>query len=347
MINLSAFIQFVGALYLSIAIDSILFKRFWNPDFFAMMSSNIRHYTEDKVVNISSELSNKLTDTAKEISDKIDTRSRWQGCMMLIYSVALLVAFGFKNDFNGDQVNTVSFCLQTFIVLGILSFLLSSLLLRSWWSMFVTSAVVLVLPFAVFLPFIARYLNAFSIPIVWLKITMIVFLLLPIAWRVFYNWLFSSVYSKYIHAQIKCEYKTYVQTKTYLKNNQSDKIDKRYNGVLADFFNKKGNQDTDNVCAEQYVNLITEQCNKIPSIFELLKHRNDKIDEETNNIENEEIKESVQPINIQTIDNQQEFENFFIQFEQLKGSMKLQDFCKEKKIDLEIFRSYRKERLKK
>lgn len=346
MINLSAFIQFVGALYLTIAIDSILFKRFWNPDFFAMMSENIKHYTEDKGVNISSELNNKLTGSAKEISDQIDKHSRWQGCMMLIYSVALLVAFGFKEDFVGDQVNTASFCLLAFVVLGLLSFLLSKWLLRSWGSAFVIPAVVMVLPFLAFAPFISRYLSVVAAPIVWLKISVVFFLLLPIAWRIFYNWLYSSVYSVFIHTKIKEEYNTYLETKKYLKNKQSEMIVDRYKSVLTEFFNKEGIQDTGNKCAEIYVDLITEQCDKIPGVIELWKHRNDKFDDDVNNLDNDEEKETVQPLGNQTPVSKEVYERLFVIFEKLKGTKKLQAFCEENKVNYEQFREYRKKRLK-
>ena len=344
MINLSSFIQFIGALYLSIAIDSTLFKRFWNPDFFAMMSSNIKHYTDDKGVKISTELSNKLTGTAKDISNEIDTSSRMQGCMMLVYSVALLVAFGFKNNFVGNQINIASLSLFVFIVFGFISFFLSRIILKNWGCVFIYSALVLLLPFLVFIPKVALVLTVINIPVVGLKIILIVFLLLPIVWRIFYNWLYSSVYSKYNYSMIKNEFHTYVQTKQYLKNKQSEKLDDRYKSVLSDFYNNEGRQDTANRCAEIYVDLITKHCEEIPGIIELLKHRNDKIDlEDVNDLENEVVIKTTQSTTKNSVGS---LENYYNEYENLNGTKKIVDFCKEKKIDCDEFKEYRKNRMK-
>ena len=245
-------------------------------------------------------------------------------------------------------MNTASFCLIAFIICGLLSFIMSKIILHSWGSVFVISGVVLAIPFVVFIPCIERYLDVITLPSVWLKISLVLFLILPIAWRIFYNWLYSSVYSLFIHTKIREEYQTYLQTKTYLKSNQSDMIDKRYNGVLVDFFNKKGDQDTDNVCAEQYVNLITDQCNKIPSIKELLKHRNDKLEDIVPiGVDNQNgEKEMVQPLGNQPPVPAEVFEELFLAYEKCKSKKTLQVFCKEKNINAEQFQKYRRMRLK-
>ena len=343
MFNLSAFIQFIGALYISLTVDSTLFKRFWNPDFFAMMSSNIEQYTNDKGVKISTELNNKLTNTARDISNQIDTSSRRQGCMMLIYSVALLVILGFKNHFVGEQMIIASWVLLCFLVLGLISFLFSNIILTNWGAVFITAGLVLLLQLLIFINPITHLLYGVTIPSVWLKIVLVLFLLIPIIWRVFYNWLYSRIYYKYNHTVIKQEYLVYVQTKKYLKDKQSQKIDDRYKDVLSDFYNNEGSQDTVNKCAEIYVDLVTKKCNEIPGVFALLKYRNTKVEED--NIEgNEEIKEMVSPLSNKSTElNQikQSFEELYIQYEQLKGSKRLQDFCKEKNVDVDAFRKYR------
>jgi len=340
MSDLSAFIQFIGALYLSLAIDSAFFKRFWNPDFFNMMSSNIMRYTKDKGVNISSVLKNKLIKTTKGKTDQIDTFSRKQGSMMLIYSVALLIAIGFKNHFTGDYSKTASSCLLVFLFFGVISFLTSSFCLKRWRGVFITSAIVLLLPFVMFVPWIKM---PFTLGVIWIKIILVAFLLVPIFWRIFYNWLYSKVYSKFIYAKLSEEYKTYVETKELLKAKQLKNIDQRYNQVLKDYFQDSKNFDSDNSCAEVYVDIIAERCNAIPGIVELFKNRNIKVEvDETTESEEGKTEETVKPLSPKN----DIFAEMCAKYKQSTTGTSLKTFCNKNNLDFEQFKDYRKQWLK-
>ena len=298
-----------------------------------MMYSNIDRYTIDKSVNISSELRNQLGNAAKNKSHDIDTFSRMQGCMMLIYSIVLLIIDCFIKD--SLSVSGCGYFL-IFSIMGFLSFLMSRVLLQKWKYVFMISLVVILLPCIAFIPNISTFFSGITIE--WLKVGIITFLLLPIIWRVFYNWLYSNVYSRFIHAKIKNEYQTFEKTRQSIKNRTTDNIDERYSLVFKEYFNNSGELDTDNSCAEKYVDIIIKHLNTIPGIFELLRYiRNESKEKEDNNDKDIKEKEVVQRL----CDQNKRYEEMSVKYQGLNPKKpSLEVFCKENGVNYVEFKEY-------
>lgn len=337
MANFTPFIQFVGALYLSITIDSILFKRFWNPDFFTMMNSSIDRYIIGTKVDISTQLKEQLEGTAKTKSNQIDTFTRMQGCMMLLYSLTLLVVIGMGEAFCDSAA--LKCYILFFSILGFLTFLFSKQILKKWWRVFVTSAVVIGVSFVAFVSNVTVIIGV--IDVLWIKIGVAVFLLLPLAWRLFYNWLYSTVYYNYIHSKVKEEFLTYVHAKNVMKNKDSAEVDERYRPIFQSLYNSNSNElDSENSCVEKYVEIVEGHLKEVPSIFKLLKHslKIEKVKDEGNGVEYSE-EETVQPLGPQN-DN---LDIMVKKYNSIKPSMPIDAFCKKNGIDVSKFKKRRNE----
>lgn len=80
------------------------------------------------------------------------------------------------------------------------------------------------------------------------RILIILVFLVPIVMRIVINWLYSTVYVKYLDVRLTEEYVAYQNTKKAIRSKNKDLCDLRYDGVYKEvFFSADYRNDNNNV----------------------------------------------------------------------------------------------------
>ena len=90
--DLNTIVQFFSALYVTIAIDNMMFNRFWTPDVFAVVENALKKFD----FALSTPKQQELLNVIKNRSVEIDTSARREGAFYLMLCVSLLIYFAFE-----------------------------------------------------------------------------------------------------------------------------------------------------------------------------------------------------------------------------------------------------------
>lgn len=350
--DLNTFIQYLAALYFTICIDGAFFRRFWSPDYYNLVKDIIGQYKFQQ----SQTLKDKLNDAIKEHANKIEDRSVKRGVFMLFFCLFFLVYNIFELDCNSyvDKTNEwLSLYTSTAYVITIM--LMSGFSMKKWrWIVF--HSVIFVTLYV-----ITRYINIvdeYNIHhfgwVAWFKIFLVIILLSPIVYQLYINWLYSQAYVQHLISTLNDEYEKYLKTSKAINDRDKNLVDECYVKVFSDSYFDNNGQDVVITNFNQAVleRLITACRPPLPLVL-IKKWISIKYDK--NNIEVIRKMESqfqfsnedVIPQNKQEkkVDVNSLYDQLILEYAKLAG-VPLAKFCKEKGVDYDSFKRYRKDKLK-
>lgn len=181
--DLSSFIEFMAAVYVSMILDTQITRNFWTP--------NIQRAITDVVISLKDPQKQELfSEIISRTQEGIKLSSQKKGTYMVISCVFLLIYCGFETSMSDE--------LLIWLIPNIGILLFGKWFLRKWkYIVFIHIFLASLFMFAAFNIFPA-YLSDFVIPSIYLSGVIVIFLLCPILWHLFYNWIYSSVYVGYL-----------------------------------------------------------------------------------------------------------------------------------------------------
>ena len=240
--DLNTIVQFFSALYVTIAIDNMMFNRFWTPDVFAVVENALKKFD----FALSTPKQQELLNVIKNRSVEIDTSARREGAFYLMLCVSLLIYFAFEG-----LLSETNQCICCFVILMDMAmvfglYIIGAFEWKRWWEVWFRYI------FAVIAAFVWLYLTSnASLKILSMKdfaisknvsitflarILIILVFLVPIVMRIVINWLYSTVYVKYLDVRLTEEYVAYQNTKKAIRSKNKDLCDFRYDGVYKEVF---------------------------------------------------------------------------------------------------------------
>ncbi len=218
--NLSSTLQFVGALYVTIVFDSILFRRFWAPNYYTILQKHIKSYN----LPVTKELNDWMTNHIKEKNHIFQENSRKRGAIFLTATLIMLISIGIID--NLDCVLT-----SPFMVLLIASYLILFIMpkyLHRWvW-----------LIFALFVESILYIITLKLQPVVLpieeyiliIRTAIIIFIIIPIFYQIIRSWSFSTAMQCFVIEKLKFVSNNYFKAKEAILRKDKTLIPECYKG---------------------------------------------------------------------------------------------------------------------
>ena len=236
--DLNSFVQFMAAIYLTLTIDSLLFKRYWSPAYYDMVTKQLSLYK----FKSNQHLDQKLQDTIKDWEEVITTTARKRGAIFLITCLTTLIFAAFELPYPGNEAKpeeVVAYmnqylCFDLYLYLTMIVFMLFM-----YWM--VNFLVVLIV--ALFLPltFLLNMTPALLSHIQCLhvcsdtRILLVVVLFLPIVYQIAVNWLYSDVFRKLLVRRLNCVHKDYISAKEAFAQEDASLLPNSYKDIAAEF----------------------------------------------------------------------------------------------------------------
>lgn len=362
MNELNTIVQFFSALYVTITIDSLMFKRFWTPDIYHVIDKKLKEYQ----FALSTPAKDNLMGVIKGYANNIDNQSRRRGGYFLLLCITLLILFAFENSFANEGALLLAVLIGTLI--SVIIYFVGIYKWQSWKNIFCSYAIIMLsficCYFVLSMECVTRsnwgtWINDSKDGICFVsKLSIISLLLFPILIRLYINWLNSTVYVHYIVGKLQNEYDAYAKTKSAIEKRDKTMVDNRYDSIYKTlFFAESSSQDqVYTALVDKLVVYLKEVCKPV-STWELLKYRYSKEYKENKDVVKENkptsyplpgtatnIVTELQKANDKVADgNSLEF--LCVEYSKCPG-VSISKFCKEKKIEEYRFKEYRKEWLK-
>ncbi len=265
--DLSSFVEFFAAVYVTMAVNNDFCSNFWTPQYYKEMEILLSKYH----FSWSSSMSNELNETIKQNYTKVQKNARLKGTILLILCIFLLISMGFENEDNYKDITyhtPILYCiLFTFIVL-----IFSKFLLKNWrYVLGVIAIYVIIFILTKFSHW--EYFNQNKI-IEWMfgyrKYLLILIIILPICHQIYIYWIYSSIYKGYLKHRTNEENRKYVSSMEGIKNRQKNKVDKIY---LDKWTDSKFHQPSGDITITDFNDVLFNQLLKsaTPTQFDLLK----------------------------------------------------------------------------
>lgn len=288
MNDLDTITQLFAAIYITLAVDIQFFQRFWSQTYYHTVTKIIDKYNFNK----SSKLQQELLSDIKQQATSWETSSRKRGILMFGFCLAVLIYATFETPTgsNDTYIRVILFSLFTFIVALFSHKLLSSL---------ISSIIIgLILVCLLLIPyqgaFIKHFPNLLNIANVeFAKIIIISTLGIPILWQLFSNWLYSTIYTKYLIKLLNKEADDYKATIIAKRERDSSKLPESYKSVMASLqIAGETNEDVQVTEINNVLNQRLKEACKYPSFYTLLKSISQK-EEDISPINEEELKDKL------------------------------------------------------
>lgn len=318
--DFSPLIELFAAIYLTITVDDLLFRRFWTPDYAKKLEKEMEQIKMPAMAKRST------IEKASCLSSLEENRSRKRGAIMFGLSVILLVVIGFEEYFKplGDIGQAGLLALLVLVVLIIYFF--DDFLLKSWWSVLIS---VIIVPLsigtaAIALPNISGY-EVFAKEehagyILATRLFLVCSLILPVLWQLFRNWIYTRYYLGYIIGQTKDKAKDYNEALRYdhTKQKVKDVALEYHDAVLQVVAAGSGDRQI-----TPFLDILKENLAKIefvPTIWPLLKdsYRSYK----KNHVGRRKLKK------------------LYKKYQTILPAPKMEKFCGDEGISFEKFKSY-------
>ena len=190
--------------------------------------------------------------------------------------------------------------------------------------------------------------------VLWIKIFLVVFLLLPIIYQLYINWLYSQAYVQHLISTLNDEYERYLKTNRAIIDKNKNLVDESYTKVFSDsYFDNSGQDVVITNFNQAVIDRLIIACRPPVPLILIKKWISIKIDK--NNVEQihkieskyqfsdaEVIPQKSQEMNL--VENPQ-YDRLIEEYNK-QPSVPLAKFCKEKGVDLAHFKEYRKLKLK-
>lgn len=344
--DLNTIIQFLAAIYLTITIDSIMFRRFWTPDLYKIIEDKLNEYS----FALSSPLKKDLLDSIKSNAHIVDSNARKRGGYMLVICVMALIFASFESDKTDANIY---FVYSITLIAAALFFIGGVFKWKKWRRVIYSLLCVITLYVVGIIIFTysqlsvncAVYCSEHQILItVFPKVATLFFLIIPIIGRLYLNWLYSTVYIHSLSNALYNEKQKFDRTKEGIDTGDKDKCDDSYKQAFIDvFFDKEGKQDQintklANTLKEHLVNIcVFKKWYEMVSYSFSKKYRNRDVNSPVDT-----PTQTSYTLPAAKID-ESRFPALLKEYNEKKTAIKIVDFCKEKRIDPEAFKKYRKD----
>ncbi len=262
MSSFSSLIEFVAAIYVTMSLDTLFSKSFWTPDYVKKVERTLN------AVGIPSALITKLSEVISATSANEQRKGSLLGMMMLMYSVSLLICIGFEptqihNDasvigYNNAITLSAIIIFAWFVILSFCKNFSFKIILCVYGITVVISLV------SYLLLNIVAYINT---PIQ--GIIVVGALLFPIIIQLFRNWLYSTIYLKYMEQKVGGCYEKYAKAVDF-NGEEITSIDTKYQNAVHAAMISKDSQDKR---IGDFVRILEDDVSqyvKVPSAYLLL-----------------------------------------------------------------------------
>ena len=276
--DLSSFIELFAAIYLTISLDDMLLKLFWTPDYKQQMEAAF------SLINLPDIAKKRSFDRASSISSTEESRSRKRGVVMFSLCVLLLAIIGLEAVIPVLQTDALYVGILIMVALYLMAFSFDDLFLKSGWRVILVDVcapvfsvgAVLILyfcnPFSVFSPDSNNTEGIRTWELI-TKVVVVVFLILPVIWQLFRNWLYTRFYLLYIVEETSIKSKEYNYA-IHFDPKRGDKmtmVAKSYQNFVAENI-VQGEQDRQ---ITPFMNMLMgeiDQLEFMPGIAPLIRH---------------------------------------------------------------------------
>ena len=342
--NLSAYIQFLAAIYVTICIDNLICRRFWSPDYYNLVTTKLSVFAN----TISSPKRERLEEKIREKEHVLDSRSRKRGAIMLTSCLLLLWYVGFEKPFSPATIIARNIPIATLMLLTFVS-LISCKWLSKRWRYTLAACFFIALVFALLVLYVSDLQSNYPYLsyLVYTKRFLTVLILLPIFYQLYVNWLYSKAYIIYLNKNIDEEFKRYTSSKKGLENNNQELVDSTYHPAFTNILLKKMSGDNAMTELNDLLYEHLKACCTPPGPIRILitwwknkEERGISTDSEHGDIVSgsEEVISPVhngaEPLLDSVIDEK------FLKYKNIKNKPKISDFCKSEQIDEQKFREY-------
>lgn len=237
--NLSSFIEFFAAVYVTMCISNDLFLRFWTPAHYRRIEEILKEHEFPG----SSILYQQFFDKIKDISNNVNNLSIKRGAFMLSVCILLLIYMGVEPSISSKNILSAGLLCSLLPILIILCF--HRIFFNKWKYVILSIAVVI----GTFILTLYKHdewsaIQYFVDVCDNYKLYIIVLIILyPIIHQLILNWLFSSVYRGYLSSIISNEYEKYISSKEGITKRKKELIDKEYLAAWNDSYFKDGEYD--------------------------------------------------------------------------------------------------------
>lgn len=319
--NLSSFIELLAAIYLTVVLDDLLFKRFWTPDYEQELKVAL-----DKI-DLPTIAKTEIFKRAKLISNLEDRRSRKRGGIIFFFAMLMLVFIGFENFNFFRNTNLESVLISIFAVIVLLVYIFDSCFLKNviW-----VAGLLLISPILVFICYIAtaniiiidRLSHYFISWEIAANIIVVVLLVSPIVWQLFRNWMYTRFYLQYIIyiANQKAEEYNYAINYDHAKGSKMDLVAPPYVNHVAESI---ASHEQDRAITP-FIRVLKQELfaiNYVPNIYDLVKS-------------SVHIWRKHNP-------SKTKLKRLCREYERMKHKPNLEMYCKQNNIDVNILKKYR------
>lgn len=262
MSSFSSLIEFVAAIYVTMSLDTLFSKSFWTPDYVKKVEATL------SAVGIPTTLINKLSNVISDTSDKEQRKGSLLGILMLMYSVSLLVCIGFEPAEMSKITIIIGYnnAITFSAIMVLLCFVgLSFCKKISFKTILFFGAVLVGISIVAFILF--DEMTIIHQP--WREIIVIVALLFPILIQLFRNWLYSTIYLKYMEQKVGICYRKYDEALRF-NGNEITSIDPKYQNAVHTAMRTQTSQDKR---IDEFVKILEKDVSQyvsVPSVYSLL-----------------------------------------------------------------------------
>ena len=273
--NLSSYIEFMAAVYVTMSIDNLILRRFWTRDYESMLGAL---FVKWRVPYISKSTPSENEDI-EDLQKSEENLSRRRGLLMLTTCIFLLIFIGFEPVLDTSDLVDVAytyFPLTITYCYVLLAFIFDHFFLSNKWSVLFSIIGIPLLFFSV--DAIKRVLCFQAIPngIISLlspvEVYTVIVLIMPIIWQLTRNWLYSRKNMVRIQYLLKKELDCLNKARSYGKESNINEIAEWYRN---DVVKKLGSYDTEDVVAGQMLETFNRRLREIiksPRVRDLIPY---------------------------------------------------------------------------
>ena len=331
----SSYIEFLAAVYVTMTINNDFCSKFWTPDNTEGFKKALTNYQFDGSSSV-------FDGMVKDFNTRyvfVESLSHKKGAVMLILCIIALVILGFEESLDNKALAI------SFYLVAVLSFILlvfPKLFIQRWERVIISMIVIGAISLLGY-NYSENLLPHFE-SFKWIyhkrKVILVLFLIWPIIYQLFINWLHSNVYLSYLDDTVKREFTRYQKSKQGIHENNRDMVAPEYFEAYGTAHINNDGQDSENTLTEVLRTRLTERTNpsycilikwEIYKILHKLK-RSKHLSDTPQNIVRQSISDYVGAGATACLDFSKEYEKFN-KMKKAGSTKKLKDFCKAENIN--------------
>lgn len=233
--EMSELVGFIGAIYFTMTVDNLLFKRFWTPDLYGLIKTSLKKFD----FTLSTPLKESLLLSVQSNSKAVEMRARYRGAYFLCFSIFLLIYGSFESSID----YTVGYVILLLFII-VISILISIFGIFNWTRLKDLIVSISILPIIYMIGYcvisidsVAVFFDnnlgsAIGVLSRICKLSIILILFIPILSRLFINWLNSNIYTDFLVKNLNSEYLKYKSTEEGIASKDERKCSPEYDHVF-------------------------------------------------------------------------------------------------------------------